>query len=168
VAFVRRSLIAVEACLLLRPRSGTKWTDILCTAVFRGDGSAEIEANPRLQPKDGDTYAEVLTGIVWRALAVLSVRSPHTEIQFPSTRPKLARAGVSGWTWRMVDIDLARVRAATPQTGGTHASPRWHIRRGHWRGLADGRRIFVRECEVGDATRGGVVKDYRVAVGAMA
>ena len=65
----------------------------------------------------------------------------------------------------MVNIDLARVRAATPQTGGSHASPRWHIRRGHWRSLADGRRVFVRACEVGDATRGGVVKDYQVAMG---
>ena len=65
----------------------------------------------------------------------------------------------------MVNIDLARVRAATPQTGGSHASPRWHIRRGHWRSLADSRRVFVRACEVGDATRGGVVKDYQVAMG---
>ena len=29
--------------------------------------------------------------------------------------------------------------------------------------LADGRRIFIRECQVGDMTRGGVVKDYEVA-----
>jgi hypothetical protein len=34
---------------------------------------------------------------------------------------------------------------------------------GHWRNLADGRRVFVRECEVGDRSRGGVVKDYEVA-----
>jgi len=77
-------------------------------------------------------------------------------------RPKLARAGVRGWTWHQVEIVPERlVRRATPQ-GGSHASPRWHIRRGHWRQLADGRRVFVRECEVGDATRGGVLKDYIV------
>ena len=168
VAFVRRALVGADACLLLRPRSGGKWTDILCTATYRVPGFAEFDANPRLPLKDGDSYAEVLTGIVFRALALLSMRSACTEMQFPSTRrPKMARAGVSGWTWRMVNIDLARVRAATPQTGGSHASPRWHIRRGHWRTLADSRRVFVRACEVGDATRGGVVKDYQVAMGEM-
>jgi hypothetical protein len=140
----------------------------MCTAQFRTGGYAEVEANPRLQPRDGDTYAEILTGIVWRALALLSVRSPCIGMQFPSTRrPKLARAGVSGWTWRMVDIDLARIHAASRQASGSHASPRWHIRRGHWRTLTDGRRVFVRACEVGDVTRGGVVKDYHVAVGAV-
>jgi hypothetical protein len=30
------------------------------------------------------------------------------------------------------------------------------------RTLGDGRRVFVRSCEVGDAARGGVVKDYRI------
>ena len=168
VAFVRRTLVRAEASLLVRPSSGSSWSDILCTAQFRTGGYAEVEANPRLQPEDGDTYAEILTGIVWRALALLSVRSPCTEMQFPSTRrPKLARAGVSGWTWRMVAIDLARIHAVSRPASGSNASPRWHIRRGHWRTLADGRRVFVRACEVGDATRGGVVKDYQVAMGEM-
>ena len=76
--------------------------------------------------------------------------------------PKLARAGVRGWTWHQVEIVPERlVRRSAPQ-GGTHASPRWHIRRGHWRQLADGRRIFVRECQVGDAANGGVLKDYTI------
>ena len=51
---------------------------------------------------------------------------------------------------------------------GSHASPRWRIRRGHWRMLQDGRRVFVRECRVGDASRGGVVKDYHMQLGAAA
>jgi hypothetical protein len=167
VAYVRRAFVGAEASLLRRYRSGGKWTDVLCTATYQVPGFAEFDANPRLLLKDGDIYAEVLTAIIFRALALLSLRPACTEMQFPSTRrPKLARAGVSGWTWRMVDIDLSRVQAATRQAGGTHASPRWHIRRGHWRTLADGRRVFVQACEVGDATRGGVLKDYQV-VGAM-
>ena len=52
------------------------------------------------------------------------------------------------------------VRLSEAQGGGTHASPRSRIRRGHWRQLADGRRVFVRACEVGDPEHGGVVKDY--------
>lgn len=71
----------------------------------------------------------------------------------------MARDGVRGWVWRQVTINGAKLRAASAQ-GGSHASPRWHIRRGHWRQLADGRRVFVRQCEVGDPALGGIVKDY--------
>jgi hypothetical protein len=78
-------------------------------------------------------------------------------------RRKLARAGVTGWDWNLVNFDPAELKQKSPPLGGTHATPRWHIRRGHWRTIADGRRVFVRECEVGDKSRGGVVKDYEVA-----
>ena len=63
----------------------------------------------------------------------------------------------------MVSVDPAKVKPKSPSRGGTHASPRWHIRRGHWRTLVNGRRVFVREAQVGGMARGGVVKDYEVA-----
>lgn len=47
--------------------------------------------------------------------------------------------------------------------GGTHASPRQHERRGHWRTCANGNRVWVRHCTVGDASRGTVFKDYKVS-----
>lgn len=46
--------------------------------------------------------------------------------------------------------------------GGTHASPRAHQRRGHWRNLKSGKRVFVRDCWVGDRSLGAVFKDYQV------
>lgn len=52
--------------------------------------------------------------------------------------------------------------------GGTHASPRRHERRGHWRNLATGKRVFVRQCSVGDASKGTVFKDYKVGDGGTA
>jgi len=69
---------------------------------------------------------------------------------------------VRGWTWHQITIDFERARTKHAALGGTHASPRWHIRRGHWRTLADGRRIFIRQCQIGDPACGGVVKDYIV------
>jgi hypothetical protein len=86
----------------------------------------------------------------------------------PLRRASLAKHGVRGWTYRIAEIDTTQVAAAVALRGGTHASPRWHIRRGHWRTLADGRRVFVRECEVGDQSRGAVVKDYRMELGSAA
>lgn len=47
-------------------------------------------------------------------------------------------------------------------TGGTHVSPRQHIRRGHVRRLPHGRRVWVHQCLVGDPKKGMIVKDYRV------
>lgn len=43
---------------------------------------------------------------------------------------------------------------------GTHASPRFHYRRGHIRRLASGRNTWVRMCAVGKAANGIVLKDY--------
>lgn len=164
VAFVRRFETGVAAFLFLRRRSYRQWTDVHCQAWFRGDGVAETEGNPRLESEDdANRYARVLSGLVWRSLALLSQPAAAAEMAFPRTRrPKLARSGVSGWTWHLVDITPSRIRDAAQQRGGTHASPRWHIRRGHWRTLVDGRRVFVRACEVGDSAKGGVVKDYRI------
>jgi hypothetical protein len=46
--------------------------------------------------------------------------------------------------------------------GGSHASPRFHVRRGHIRRLPNGRLTWVKHCTVGDAALGRIVKDYRV------
>jgi hypothetical protein len=164
VAYVRRFETGAEAFLFVRCRSAKRWSDVHCQAWFGGNGRADTEGNPRLETEEeANLYAGVLACIVWRALGLLSQPAATAEMAFPRTRrPKLARAGVSGWTWHLVDITPSRVRAASQQRGGTHASPRWHIRRGHWRTLADGRRIFVQACEVGDPEKGGVVKDYRI------
>ena len=167
VAFVRRVGDVVQGFLFYRMQPGAKWTDVHCHAEFTDNGAVEVEFNRKFDTAEqANCHATVLANLVWRAVNLLATAAEVRDTPFPTTRrPKLARAGVSGWIFRTVDIDLVRVRAATPQTGGSHASPRWHIRRGHWRSMADGRRVFVRACEVGDATRGGVVKDYQVAMG---
>jgi len=48
--------------------------------------------------------------------------------------------------------------------GGTHESPRLHLRRGHIRTLKSGIKAWVRRCLVGDKTKGFVGKDYKVEV----
>lgn len=46
--------------------------------------------------------------------------------------------------------------------GGTHASPREHTRRGHWRTCKSGKRVWVRSCVCGDPKKGRISKDYRL------
>lgn len=44
--------------------------------------------------------------------------------------------------------------------GGTHASPRLHLRRGHIRQFAPGKYTWIDACVVGSKNEGMVVKDY--------
>lgn len=46
--------------------------------------------------------------------------------------------------------------------GGTHASPRRHQARGHWRTYKSGKRGWVKECWRGDASKGTIFKDYQL------
>lgn len=61
----------------------------------------------------------------------------------------------SYWTLHLTHTD------GTPRPmGGTHNSPRVHLRRGHPRQYAPGRWTRVQPCAVGSPSRGMVHKDY--------
>lgn len=64
------------------------------------------------------------------------------------------------YNWRTVVI--APRKPSCPDQGGTHASPRLHDRRGHWRKHPSGKQVWVKACKVGDASQGTVFKDYKV------
>jgi len=64
------------------------------------------------------------------------------------------------YTWRTVVV-APRNPKGQPQ-GGTHASPRAHDRRGHWRKHSTRGQVWVKNCRVGDASKGSVFKDYKV------
>jgi hypothetical protein len=163
LVYARQFEDRVEAAFLYKDKWRRHWTDCLVHAVFPKPGWSEITPNPRLSQKEAAIYDEVATGIVWRALTILAhAGEEKTREVKRASRRKYAKAGVRGWTWHQITIDLDRARAKHVALGGTHASPRWHIRRGHWRQLADGRRIFIRQCQIGGPARGGVVKDYIV------
>jgi hypothetical protein len=167
VVYLSESDGVIEGFFLHRPRASNKWTDVLAYARWTDTDVGDLEAHPLTDDRNAEIYGNLLCIIVRRALTILALRPEMTEGHVPRTRrAKLARAGVAGWTWRVAHIDIEAAsraaRAARESGGGTHASPRWHIRRGHWRTLADGRRVFVREAQVGDPAKGGVVKDYVV------
>jgi hypothetical protein len=167
VVYLRQSDGAIEGFFLHRCRSPDKWTDVLAYATWADTDLADVEIHPLSNEHSGSIHARAICIIVRRALTILALRPEMTDGHVPRTRrPKLARAGVSGWTWRVAHIDIEAAARATRNaqepSGGTHASPRWHIRRGHWRTLSGGKRTFVRESQVGDPAKGGVVKDYLV------
>lgn len=68
---------------------------------------------------------------------------------------------------RVVVNATPKVTVVSEPKGGTHASPRWHERRGYWRTMKkSGKTVWVRACEVGKKSNGMVYKDYEVAVDA--
>lgn len=89
-------------------------------------------------------------------------QSPITG-HLPSRRAnhakKIRQGKIPTYDWTTVVIEPTKPKN-DPQ-GGTHASPRWHERRGHWRILKKtGKRVWVKNCEVGDKARGAVFHDY--------
>lgn len=64
----------------------------------------------------------------------------------------------SYWT---LELDLTRAESSE-SLGGTHASPRLHLRRGHARQYAPGKWTWVQPCVVGNNQSGMVHKDYKV------
>lgn len=57
------------------------------------------------------------------------------------------------------------LRTQSEPKGGTHASPRWHKRRGYWRTMKkSGKVVWVQACEVGKKSDGMVYKDYEVVI----
>ena len=71
--------------------------------------------------------------------------------------------GKSALSFDWVTVEIGDRKAKNAPQGGTHASPRLHDRRGHWRTLkATGKRVWVKECKVGDASKGVVFKDYKL------
>jgi hypothetical protein len=168
-SYVRATAPGVDSFLFRFDQERRCWSDLLVAVEFRADGVAEVIGHPKMQdPKQYTPNFEAATSMVWRALGLLAISTPLAEQQLsPLRRRPFAKLGVRGWTYRIAEIDTAQVAAARTLQGGTHASPRWHVRRGHWRTLSDGQRVFVRECEVGDIARGGVIKDYRVTSGEL-
>jgi hypothetical protein len=165
--YVMQSAAGLLMYPFLRERDSCRWTttEVEC-AYDRATGTCQWIPNPAVMRSKGEIrlLVESVLAIVFSVADALErgdAAERATSVSL-TRRRQFAGPGVSGWVYRTLDIDPQRIKAAIRQTTGTHASPRWHIRRGHWRTLAGGRKTFVRECEVGDPARGGVIKDYRV------
>ena len=96
------------------------------------------------------------------AMACTNVRrvehKPDAKLQ--KARAKRGKRPLfSYWT---LELDLSRAESSE-SLGGTHASPRLHLRRGHARQYAPGKWTWVQPCVVGNKAAGMVHKDYRVA-----
>lgn len=111
---------------------------------------------------------ESIRGVLGTVAGWLQALSPGQSAYKPQPRKSLINSkrkakglGPVLFDWHTVTIEPPKSK--NDHQGGKHASPRLHDRRGHWRTYPSGKRGWVRDCKVGDATKGMVFKDYRIA-----
>jgi hypothetical protein len=99
-----------------------------------------------------------------QACAALSCQNIGTRTLASSealNKKRQARGKLPFVTYHVLDVRASSTSPGAPGSG-THASPRQHLRRGHIRHLSETRTTWVTSCVVGSASRGKVLKDYRL------
>jgi hypothetical protein len=124
----------------------------------------------KVQHKDGTpfdyrtSYATGVLAFICAFLESLQLQPAvaHTPIKRANWEKKIRQGKVPTYDWTTITIEPPAPKS-DPQ-GGSHASPRWHERRGHWRLIKKtGKRVWVKNCEVGDKAIGAVFHDYKIA-----
>lgn len=113
--------------------------------------------------KDGFRHVMVVLGFL-NALACSNVR---VQASVPKKAGKKIKAALPFDTYHVLTVELPGMAGERTGLGGPHRSPREHLRRGHIRRLADGRRIWVNATVVAAGRGGGAVtKDYALRAAA--
>jgi hypothetical protein len=120
------------------------------------------------EPKTGEVDGPINPQNQSTMCAILAMFYASLDTRVQSYVPTPHKANVSRakrglkplYDWRTIVIEPSQVKQK-PQNG-THASPRRHQARGHWRTYQSGKRGWVRECFRGDASKGAVFKDYKI------
>lgn len=139
-------------CLVLMPRSGFVRS---LDGVFMPNVSAMDAECPY------ELAAEPAVAVL-SLLNALACSNVHIERTSPKKAGKKVKTALPFDTYHILTIDVPSKAGDGAATGG-HRSPREHLRRGHIRRLADGRRIWVNATVVSAGRGAGVVtKDYAV------
>ena len=184
---VNETPLPFSRCAIVGGEAGAKWLSLLAqegdvvaylgwTVLGRdytkhpGFTFARTKEGLRLMAADDmdiSTDPEIVRGLVAGIGAWLKSLSPETNSYRPEpagtlamNRKRMMKGKRPLFVWHTVTIGPRHEPQGSK--GGTHASPRLHDRRGHWRTTASGKRVWVKDCKVGDASRGVVFKDYKI------
>jgi hypothetical protein len=120
------------------------------------------------EPKTGEVNKPIDPQDQSMMCAILAMFYASLDMQVQAYMPTAHKANASRakrglkplYDWRTVVIEPSHTKQK--HQGGTHASPRRHQARGHWRTYKSGKRGWVKECWRGDAGKGTVFKDYEI------
>jgi len=96
------------------------------------------------------------------ALSCVNVSTMTIDPPKELNKKRDARGKLPFLSYKVLEIKASRHHSENEPQGGTHASPRVHLRRGHIRRLESGN-VWVNACVVGNKALGMVTKDYRVS-----
>lgn len=116
----------------------------------------------RVNAKTVEESTQTATSWLFKFLSVLNCSNVRSEIVLPepALNKKRSRNGrVPIYSYKVLILKSKERRLAVGR-GGTHESPRIHLRRGHIKNRATGS-FWWQPCVVGSKERGIVVKDYR-------
>ena len=184
---VNETPLPFSRCAIVGGEAGAKWLSLLAQegdvvaylgwtvlgrdyAKHPGFTFARTKEGLRLMAAadmDISTDPEIVRGLVAGIGAWLKSLSPETNSYRPEpagtlamNRKRMMKGKRPLFVWHTVTIGPRHEPQGSK--GGTHASPRLHDRRGHWRNTPSGKRVWVKDCKVGDASRGVVFKDYKI------
>jgi hypothetical protein len=117
-------------------------------------------------PAEESSFVDFCVSRVIMLAAALNCSNVSHSTEFnPSNalNKKRSEAGKQPFfSYHVLDIRGDRRESEVSHNGGTHASPRVHLRRGHIRKHPSAGNIWVNACVVGNKELGMVAKDYRV------
>jgi len=105
---------------------------------------------------------QVFLFVFAQACAALECTNVGTEVLRPNREAVKARAPLDSYEYHILTIEPNEERTPSQERGGTHASPRTHLRRGHIRHLSSGKKVWVNSCLVNPG-HGMIEKDYVLA-----
>jgi hypothetical protein len=95
------------------------------------------------------------------ALSCRNVSTVNHQDASPANAKRIKAGKLPIYETKMLVVDTNYTPSGKTREGGSHASPRQHLRRGHIRRLQCGN-IWVNSCVVGDPSKGRIDKQYIV------
>lgn len=146
-------------------RFGIPTTGYMDRNQVNGDGGPAILAWS--ESLDGTGFRDRELFVPLYFLNALSCTNVHVERDEPKKAGRKIKAALAFDTYHVLTIDVPGRAGAAGGICGAHRSPREHLRRGHIRRLADGRRVWVNATVVAAGRGAGVVtKDYALRAAA--
>jgi len=154
-------MIAVGAwCLKDKEYAKMPMMGVVFEESHKGCSIGSLDENSKFDARMAATFVGALFEFMGR-LEPVGYRPTKKKSHLNKVREKKGKPALL-YDWHTVQVTYPQVKRE--HQGGTHASPRRHQRRGHWRRHPNGSRIWVKDCWVGDASRGTIFKDYEVRV----
>lgn len=135
-----------------------------CLPRLRGVQINFFPEMPPATPDERDQSTTHSTYAILNMIEVLSCSNVFIEaIPAPKAvnKKRIAKGNLPLYEYKILTLTTDEKRSSQGPGGGTHASPRVHLRRGHIRRLRD-KKIWINATVVGNRKAGMVVKDYEV------